>query len=758
MSPEQVLGKPLDSRTDLFSFGVVLYEMATGIPPFSGETTGAIFDAILHGSPVAPLRLNAEVLAELERIIVKGLEKDRNLRYQHASEIRTDLQRLKRDTDSARVTATAKRGAATAIAKRWKVIAPAAAAVLAFFAAGYFYFHRTPKLTNKDTIVLADFTNTTGDPVFDGTLRQGLAVQLEQSPFLSLVSEERIQQALRLMGQPADARLTPKLAQEVCERTAGAAVLEGSIASLGSQYVLGLRAKNCHTGDDLDEEQAQAARQEDVLSALTQVASKFRIRAGESLSRVEKYDTPLAEATTPSLEAMKAYSTGMKARFSGGPAGAAPFFQRAIGLDPKFAMAYALLGRMYGDLNEAALSAESTRKAYQLRDQASDREKLWITAAYDTEVTENLEKAHETCEVWARTYPREVVPHDFLAGIIDPVLGKFDEAVEESKKAINLDPDFTISYAILATSYQYLDRLAEADSVFEQASARKLQIPELWIQRYDMAFLKDDPAGMERVAALARDDAEATEWISNHAGSALAYSGHLKRAGTMSEHAADLAQQAGHKESAGLYEAGAAVWEGFFGDAPAARQRAAKALGKSKDRGVEYGAALALALSGDSARAQQLANDLEQRFPEDTSVRFSYLPTVRAQLALNHGDPAKAIELLQVAVQYELSVTRSSIHANFGALYPVYVRGEAYLAAHQGVEGAAEFQKILDHRGIVVSDPIGALAHLQLARAFALSGDKTKAKTAYQDFLTLWKDADPDIPILKQAKAEYARL
>ena len=725
MSPEQALGRPLDARADLFSFGLVLYEMATGT------------------CPVAGVRLNAGMSPELERIISKCLEYDRERRYQYASEIRTDLQRLKRDTER-----PLGPGRGTTSAKRWKAIVPAAAAVLACFVAGYIYFHRAPKLTDKDTIVLADFINTTGDPVFDGTLRQGLAVQLEQSPFLSLVSEERIQKALGLMGRPADARLTPELAKEICERTASAAILEGSVASLGSQYVLGLRARNCRTGDVLDEEQAQAARKEDVLNALSQIASKFRTRVGESLSTVEKHSTPLAEATTPSLEALKSYSAARKVLSSTGDAAAVPLFKRAIEIDPKFAMAHAWLGRMYGDIDEPALSRESTSKAYQLRDRASDREKFFITASYDLQVTGNLEKAQQTCGAWAQTYPREWEPHAFLGGIIYSVSGKYEKAVEETKKAIDLDPDFAIGYGLLAADYAYLDRLGEAGNTLQRASERKLEISDFLVQRYDIAFLKGDQAGMERQAALGRGKSEAEDWISDKEAFVLAYSGHLQQATRMSRRAADLAQQAAQRERAALYETGAALWEGFFGNAPAARRSAMAALELSKELYVEYGAAFALALSGDSSRSQTLANDLERRFGEDTSARFRYLPALRARVALNHGEPSKAIELLQIAVPYELGAPRSSMHGFFGALYPVYVRGEAYLALHQGAEAAAEFQKILDHRGIVVSDPIGALAHLQLGRAFAISGDKIKAKAAYQDFLTLWKDADPDVPIL----------
>jgi DNA-binding winged helix-turn-helix (wHTH) protein/tetratricopeptide (TPR) repeat protein len=640
--------------------------------------------------------------------------------------------------------------------KTWLILLTVAA--LAFFVAGYFYFHRKPKLTDKDKIVLADFINKTGDPVFDGTLRQGLAVQLEQSPFLSLVSEERSRQVLPLMGQPADARLTPELAREICERTASAAVLEGSIASLGSQYVLGLRAKNCRTGDVLDEEQVQAARKEDVLNALSQIASRFRTRVGESLATIEKHDIPLAEATTPSLDALKAYTTALKVHSSIGPAAASPLYKRAIEIDPKFAMAHAWLGHLYGEIGESDLSAETATKAYQLRDRASDREKFFITATYDHRVTGNLERLQATCEAQVQTYPRDPDAHLFLAGIVYQVAGKYEKAVEESRKAIELDPDFAIGYAILAYSYISLDRLGEAESTLQRAFKRKLEIPYFLEHRHDIAFLRADKAGMEREAALSRGKSGAEDLISGKEAFALAYSGHLQQATRMSGRAVDLARQAAQRETAALYEAAAALWEAFFGNATEAKQSARAALELSKNREVKYGAAFALALSGDLSQSQILANDLEKTFGEDTSVRFSYLPTLRALFALSRSEPSKATELLQIAVPNELGQPRSAIHGFFGALYPIYVRGEAYLAAHHGAEAAAEFQTILDHRGIVVSDPIGALARLQLGRAFLLSGDKAKAKTAYQDFLTLWKDADPGIPILKKAKAEYAKL
>jgi eukaryotic-like serine/threonine-protein kinase len=740
MAPEQAQGTPVDSRADLYSFGLVLYEMATGERAAAGAA------------------LSRSLPPELERIVTKCLENERELRYQHASEIRTDLQRLRRDSESARAASGAKPEPAAAAAKRWGLLASAGVVVVALAFGGYLYFHRAPKLTNRDTIVLADFANATGDPVFDDTLRQGLTVQLEQSPFLSMISRERIQQTLRLMGQPPDARLTPEVARQVCERTGSAAVLEGSIASLGSQYVLGLRARDCRTGNAIDEEQASAGRKEEVLNALSQMAVRFRTRVGESLATVEKHDTSLAEATTPSLDALKAYSEGRRVLESKDSIAALPFFKRATEIDPKFAMAYAFTGRMYGDIGESELSAKNTTKAFELRDRTSDAERFFITASYELQVTGNLEKARQICETWAQTYPREKLPVSFLGGIIDPVTGKFEQGVAESRKVIGLDPDFAVAYTILAGDLQSLGRLDEAERVIQQAAERRLERADFFVQRYDIAFLKHDKAGMERAKSEGQGIAGVEDWIADHESLALAYSGRLQDARKMSQQAVDLARQSGQQERAALFETGAALREGFFGNASAAKQYASVALKLSTDREVEYGAAFALALAGDSSRAQALAIDLQKRFPEDTSVKFSYLPSVLALLTLNRGQPAKAIAQLQIAGPFELGTPRSAIHGSFGALYPVYVRGEAYLAARQGAEAAAEFEKILDHPGIVVSDPIGASAHLGLARAWAISRDTAKARSAYQDFFTLWKSADSDIPILQKAKREYAAL
>jgi eukaryotic-like serine/threonine-protein kinase len=616
----------------------------------------------------------------------------------------------------------------------------------------------TPKLTDRDTIVLADFVNKTGDPVFDGTLHQGLMVQLEQSPFLSLVSEQRIRQTLRLMSQPPDAQVTPGLAREICERTGSLAVLEGSIASLGSQYVVGLRAKNCRTGEVLANEQLQVTRKEDVLNAVSQIANRFRSGIGESAASVTKYDTPLDEATTRSLEALKAYSAAWKVHYSHGAADALPLFKHATEIDPEFAMAHAALGRIYADLDLSDLSAASVKRAWDLRDRTSDRERFFIASNYAILVTGNLEEARQTNEAWAQTYPRDALPHAMLSGIVNKARGRYEKAAAEAQKAIELEPNFGIGYYNLAVNELYLNRPEKAEDTLQQAANRGLKVEEFLMLAYDIAFLKEDSAGLKQIAVRARAGTGPVSWMSNKEAFALAYSGRLRQAKSMSQRAVAEAQQTGQPERAALWETGAAVQDALFGDAAGARTMAAAALKLSHDADITYGAAFALGVSGDMRRSQAIARDLESRFPEDTSVQFTYLPILRARLALRQGDPAKAIDLLRAAAPFELGMPRSGVSGQFGALYPIYIRGEAYLALHQPAQAAAEFQKILDHRGIVVSDPIGALARLQLGRAFARSADRRKAKTAYEDFLALWKDADSGIPILRQAKAEYAKL
>jgi eukaryotic-like serine/threonine-protein kinase len=762
MSPEQVRGEELDARTDLFSFGVVLYEMVTGVLPFRGETSGVIAEAILNRTPVAPARLNPDLSAKLEEIINKALEKDRKLRYQNAADIRADLQRLKRDSDSGGATAVTapleSRLSAKSTRFPWIAVTVATIFVIGLTVGGWLFFSRkTHALTNRDTIVLADFANSTGDPVFDGALRQGLSVQLEQSPFLSIISDQKIRQTLGLMGQPADAKLTSAIARELCQRTSSAALVEGSIAQIGTQYLLTLKAVNCASGESLASTEAQASDKNHVLDALGKSASEIRNKLGESLNTVQKFDTPLDQATTPSLEALKAFSSGEKVMTTIGDTAAIPFFKRAIELDPKFALAYAYLGILYNDLGEPSIAADYTRKAYEFRGQTSEPEKYFISVRFNKEVTGNIESAVAFCKLWIQAYPRSSFPHVLLTGAIYPVIGQYEKAVEEGEEGVRLNPDSPVPYALLNFNYIYLNRLDEAKASYEKALARKLNYPLFYFGLYEIAFLENDAAGMARQVASSEGQPGTEDQMLRLEADSAAYSGRLGDAREFSRRAMDSAERAQEKEAAATYSALSGLRESLFGNADEARRRAASALQRSTGRDVEYGVALALAYAGDSARVRALTSDLGERFPEDTIVQSNYLPTLRAKLAVIQGNPSEAIDILRTASPYELGQSTFSSYG-WTAMYPVFVRGEAYLAAHQGSEAAAEFQKILDHRGVVLSEPIGALAHLGLARAYAMQGDTAKAKAAYQDFLTLWKDADPGIPILIAAKSEYAKL
>ncbi|HTS11836.1 MAG TPA: winged helix-turn-helix domain-containing protein [Candidatus Limnocylindrales bacterium] len=641
--------------------------------------------------------------------------------------------------------------------KRIRILLISAAVLVAAIGiVAFLRFRSAPALTEKDTIVLADFANSTGDPVFDDTLKQALSVQLSQSPFLSILSDRGISGTLQMMGHPADERVDEKTALEVCQRTQSAAVLNGSIAILGRQYVIGLNAIDCRKGDFLAQEQVRADSKEEVLKALDHAATQLRAKLGESLSSLQQFDTPIAQATTPSLGALQAYSLGRKTlRANGDFAGSIPFFQRAVRLDPNFAMAYAELASSYADLQESGLAINNIQKAYELRERTTDREKYYIEIEFYDDVTGDLNKSIEACKLWEQTYPRDLEPHFTLGNIYD-LLGRYDEGLAEARESVRLDPGEALSGAYLVFSFAAVNQLEQARITAEEIQSKKLDSPSLHITLYPLAFARNDSLGMAREVAWAAGKVGVEDVLIADEASTAAYYGQLHRARDLSRSAIKSADQTGERETVAGYRADAALREALFGNPERSEEWSSVALSGSEDPIVQFVAVLATAVDGDATRAQTLAAGLQERFPQNTIMRFNFLPTIQAQLALRRGNPSRAIESLQAAAPYELGQAGAG---GFGvALYPVYVRGEAYLQAGRSHDAAVEFQKILDHRSIVTYEAIGSLAHLGLARAYAMQGDTAKAKAAYQDFLTLWKDADPDIPILKQAKAEYAKL
>jgi serine/threonine protein kinase/tetratricopeptide (TPR) repeat protein len=754
MSPEQASGEELDARTDLFSFGAVLYEMATGQMAFPGNTAAVVYDAILNRMPIPLSTLRTDLPPELAGIVDKALGKNRELRYRNAAEIRMDLQRLKPGSGSAQLPMTMKAGTSARTRNLWKIIIPALA-IVALLGGRYLYKHRLPKLTTDDSVVLADFANTTGDPIFDDTLKQAISVQLAQSPFLNILSNARVRSTLKLMAKPPGTRLSPDIASDLCQRAGGKAYISGSIASLGSQYVIGLEAINCKTGDPLAQEQVTAENKEHILKALDQAATKLREKLGESLSTVEKFDAPLDQATTPSLEALKALSVGVKTLQEKGSAAAIPFFNHAIELDPNFAAAYSALGISYSNLREPGLANENLQKAYNLRDKVSEREKFRISASYYLLVTGELEKAIQIYELWAQTYPRNSEPFGNL-GVDYTYLGQYEKAIAASLEDLRLNPGSAAAFTNLVGLYPAVNQLGDAKTKYEEALAHRVDNPFLHGNRYGVAFLENDLAEMQRQVA-AVSGKPAGDVLLSFESDTEAYYGHLANARRLSQRAIESAHGNDSKETAAAWRMNAALREAELNNAARARQEIVAALAEAPTRDVSVLAALAFARIGDTDRADRMAHDLGEQFPLNTAIDRYWLPAIYASIQIKLGKPTKALEYLQATSQYELGTPLPQFEVG-GSLYPAYIRGEVYLLLRKGKEAAAEFQKLLDHRGIALNSPLGALARLQLGRAYALQGDTGQSRAAYQDFLRLWKDADLDIPLLNVAKSEYAKL
>lgn len=748
-SPEQLKGKPLDGRSDLFACGIVLYEMSTGVKPFRGDTTASTCDAVLHKNPVPPLRLNPELPPKLDDIIGKCLEKDRSLRYQHASELATDLQRLKRETGSSyEVRHTTEH---TRHTRKRTIIALSVFILLALLAVSLWYFRGKSNFHEKDTIVLADFDNRTGESTWDSTLKLVLTNDLETSQYLNVLPDQIVSETLKMMKRPSDQRLTEELARQVCLRNGDKALMTASIAKMGEQYHLALRATNCATGATLASADSDANSKEKVIAALREASNELRQRLGESLASVEKNSSPLPQATSDSLEALQAYGLGLKMKAAQGSEAAVPLYKRAIELDPEFAEAYAALGAAYNDLGEDTPWKENSRKAYELRDRVSTRERFHIEGEYYDSVTGEAERANQTYLNWIQVYPDDYRPHQNLA-INYCDMGHYDKAVEEENAVLRLQPNVVGAFAGLMGDYLALDQLEKANDVFDQARDRKLDHNFLGLYRYYTAFLAGDNAAMQKQVEWAMGRSGAEDALLSAESDTEAFHGRFDHARSLTKRAAQSAKNADMAETAAVWMANAAMREAEVGNKVQARSIAVEALEMTRGTDVELQSALALARAGQVTQAEEIAAKLDAEYPRGTMVQNYWLPIIRAAIELQSKNANKAIELLEEASPYELGDGLE------GHMYPIYLRGEAYLMLGRGDQAAGEFQKILDHRGIVLNFVIGSLARLQLARAEAMKGDISFARKNYEGFLSSWKDADPNLPVLKAAQAEYKSL